>query len=1367
MFGAISRIIVRHRSYGSKEVRNLSYWKLGALLFLGLFVFSYTRVHTPLRVEAATADTINFQARLYNSSGNKVTDGNYSIAFTLYDAISNGNTLWSETQASVSVKNGYFSVPLGSVTAFSGSIDWSQDKWLTMNVNSDGEMNPRIKLTATPYAFQAGQADSLTTSGGTVSGDSLVQLSPSSSQAVNSALAALRINQTGTGLLAQLQGNGSDVFTVSKTGAITSAALNCSANANGGALTANASGQIVCSDDDGGTVSTTTLNDAYASDADGADTVIDLTGADDSLIIRNPSNLGTDSGYVFGIEQLSTGAVDGLRINSAGSGSLAVFDTTSASGDGLSVDVASSSSTQFVFSATSGNGSIQGLYVRADGRVGIGTSSPQESLDVAGGIKFGNTSNANAGTLRWTGSDFEGYDGTQWVSLTSGGASAGNLSVNSFYAYDAVGGVSVNAGWTDLNLDTEVREDLDYTHATDGATVTINSDGWYEITYNVSVYTLDGGNNQGSAEARIVEDTGGGFGAVAGSLGYMALKSGGTDSNAAVTIVRQYTAGDVVKLQAQRSSGTLNTTTRAGSVGLTIKRYGESAGGGSGPSNAFVQNGNSFGANAILGTTDSFGIDIITNGSTALGFASTGEATFSKGVTVNQGGLSIVGNSSISGQLSGLTGLTVSSGGASIAGGLDLNNSGISNSGSITGVGSNITGSGGLTVGSGGVGSLTLASGSGIINISSSTLRRSASGNTNIELNDTSDTTLNITNTDGSAQANLNVEGLVTAASFSGNGSGLTDLNASNLASGSISDSLLSSNVALLDTTQSFTTINTFSAGLTLGNTASTTAGTLRFTGTDFEGYDGSTWVSLTSGGGGGGGSGSPLLEGVLALGKVAANGTAINVDGATVSKTATGTYTVTLNSAASNANYTVQLSMEESNATREDLHISLDNQTTTSFRVTIREGDSGGSTNVLTDKIWHFIAFDPNAAAGGGGTPSNAFTQGGNSFGGTALLGTTDSFGLNIISGGSTALSIASTGEATFSNSLTINSGGLSVSGNSSINGTLSGLTGLTVVSGGASFSGGVNINSSGITNAGSISGATTINASGAISAATTTNTINGLVINSGNLSGVTGFSQSSGSFTMSGGGTFSTGTGAVTLNGATTISGGKTLNVSGLTTLGALNQNGATNINTSGGSATNIGTGTSTGAISFGSGSNSFSLNSTAFDVSSAGALSGVTTISASGAISAATSSNTINGLVINGGGLSSVTGITFASGSLNLNSGGITNAGSLAGVTSITASGNVSTTGVYQQNGSSGVTSLNCLSGQYIGAASVRGGIVTAGACEADQKSDVRLKENIVELDSVLDNLKNLNVVKYDYRCDEAQFLEMRLSCEAKLV
>jgi hypothetical protein len=203
--------------------------KVGLGLFLVLLTLGtilYTRAGGYGRAYAAVPETLNFQARLLSSSGALVPDGNYSVEFKLYTAPSGGVASWTESQPTVQVKAGYLSVYLGSVTGTLDTLDWSQQYYLTMNVNSDGEMNPRLSLTSVPYAFRSGQADALTNGSGTLSANDLAQLAPSSVQVINSALAALRLNQTGAGLLAQWQGNGSDVFTVSKTGAVTAGTYN-------------------------------------------------------------------------------------------------------------------------------------------------------------------------------------------------------------------------------------------------------------------------------------------------------------------------------------------------------------------------------------------------------------------------------------------------------------------------------------------------------------------------------------------------------------------------------------------------------------------------------------------------------------------------------------------------------------------------------------------------------------------------------------------------------------------------------------------------------------------------------------------------------------------------------------------------------------------------------------------------------------------------------------------------------------------------------------------------------------------------------------------------------------------------------------
>ncbi|MGB4800464.1 MAG: peptidase G2 autoproteolytic cleavage domain-containing protein [Candidatus Saccharimonadales bacterium] len=163
------------------------------LVLLALPLFSLTRAYVGApRAYALPSDNLNFQARLETSTGSIAADGYYDIQFNLYSASTGGSSLWNETYSynsgsgqcagplgandcRVRVANGYVSVYLGSVTSFPGSIPWDQQLYLTMNVGGttasgpitwDGEMNPRLKLTAVPYAMAAKNAEQVVKSNG-------------------------------------------------------------------------------------------------------------------------------------------------------------------------------------------------------------------------------------------------------------------------------------------------------------------------------------------------------------------------------------------------------------------------------------------------------------------------------------------------------------------------------------------------------------------------------------------------------------------------------------------------------------------------------------------------------------------------------------------------------------------------------------------------------------------------------------------------------------------------------------------------------------------------------------------------------------------------------------------------------------------------------------------------------------------------------------------------------------------------------------------------------------------------------------------------------------------------------------------------
>ncbi|MGH7239732.1 MAG: beta strand repeat-containing protein, partial [Candidatus Saccharimonadales bacterium] len=163
----------------AKTVLFLRTFGLAALgLFAAVLILLLVPMLTAKSAAISANDTVNFQARLLNSSGSIVKDGNYNIEFKLYDVASSSGSsqgscsgdshcLWTETRTAgnvVNVTDGYLTVDLGSVTGFPNNINWNQNLYLTMNVGGvgssptwDGEMNPRIHLTAVPYAFQANQ----------------------------------------------------------------------------------------------------------------------------------------------------------------------------------------------------------------------------------------------------------------------------------------------------------------------------------------------------------------------------------------------------------------------------------------------------------------------------------------------------------------------------------------------------------------------------------------------------------------------------------------------------------------------------------------------------------------------------------------------------------------------------------------------------------------------------------------------------------------------------------------------------------------------------------------------------------------------------------------------------------------------------------------------------------------------------------------------------------------------------------------------------------------------------------------------------------------------------------------------------------
>jgi len=102
---------------------------------------------------AADSGQINYQARLLDSYGRRV-NGTVNLSFKIYDAATDGNLLWSETQSGVTVQDGVYAVILGSQTPIPAAVFANDGVYLELGVNGE-TLSPRQQMTASSYALVA------------------------------------------------------------------------------------------------------------------------------------------------------------------------------------------------------------------------------------------------------------------------------------------------------------------------------------------------------------------------------------------------------------------------------------------------------------------------------------------------------------------------------------------------------------------------------------------------------------------------------------------------------------------------------------------------------------------------------------------------------------------------------------------------------------------------------------------------------------------------------------------------------------------------------------------------------------------------------------------------------------------------------------------------------------------------------------------------------------------------------------------------------------------------------------------------------------------------------------------------------------
>lgn len=118
--------------------------RLNSLFFMMGFLLCFVS----LGYSQSIPQQINYNGTLADVNGNPVPDGQYDVVFTIYDAMTNGNVLWTETwnssTAQVIVTNGIFNALLGAHNTIQRSFFTDHPTaYLGVKVGTDAEMLPR------------------------------------------------------------------------------------------------------------------------------------------------------------------------------------------------------------------------------------------------------------------------------------------------------------------------------------------------------------------------------------------------------------------------------------------------------------------------------------------------------------------------------------------------------------------------------------------------------------------------------------------------------------------------------------------------------------------------------------------------------------------------------------------------------------------------------------------------------------------------------------------------------------------------------------------------------------------------------------------------------------------------------------------------------------------------------------------------------------------------------------------------------------------------------------------------------------------------------------------------------------------------
>jgi len=147
----------------------------------------------PTLALGAVPATLSYQGVLADTGGQPVPDDDYDLTFRIYTVAYGGTALWEELNT-ISTENGVFDAILGRTVPL--DLPFDQEYYLGITLAGENEMG-RVCLAASPYARRAAVADVGEDADWTIAGDDVYRLTGEVGIGTSSPEAKLHLSDTG------------------------------------------------------------------------------------------------------------------------------------------------------------------------------------------------------------------------------------------------------------------------------------------------------------------------------------------------------------------------------------------------------------------------------------------------------------------------------------------------------------------------------------------------------------------------------------------------------------------------------------------------------------------------------------------------------------------------------------------------------------------------------------------------------------------------------------------------------------------------------------------------------------------------------------------------------------------------------------------------------------------------------------------------------------------------------------------------------------------------------------------------------------------------------------------------------------------